>query len=309
MRKLISVMAMAPLALALVVAALLSTGCENMSVGEMGTSLAASTGVISQDQKRALDRSGAAVVKAFKDMTPEQEYYIGRSVGATIVSKYKVYDKPALTEYVNVLGQTLSQFSDKPETYGGYHFLVLDSDEINAFAAPGGLIFVSRGMIRLCKDEDDLAAVLAHEIGHVQNEDGLRAIKKSRWTDAAAIIGTEATKSLTGQDLLKLTELFEGTVTDITTSLVNKGYSRTQERGADAAGIMILKRSGYNPHALIAVLTEMGKKLKPEGMDFAKTHPKPATRIEYLTGMVEGVPNPTPPAVGTERFKAATSGV
>jgi predicted Zn-dependent protease len=85
-------------------------------------------------------KSYQAVSKSFEDITPQQEYYIGRTVGARILQKYKPYDNPAANRYVNTLGQTLAQASDLPETYGGYHFLIQDSDEINAFAAPGGFI-------------------------------------------------------------------------------------------------------------------------------------------------------------------------
>ncbi len=76
-----------------------------------------------------------------------------------------------------MLGQSLVIFSDRPETFGGYHFLLLDSNEINAFAAPGGLILVTRGMLQCCANEDELAAVLAHEIAHVEKKHGLTAIK------------------------------------------------------------------------------------------------------------------------------------
>ena len=93
---------------------------------------------------------------------------------------------------------TLSKTSDLPETFGGYHFLILDSDEINAFAAPGGFIFVTRGLLRCCKHEDAAAAVLAHEIGHVELRHGLQAIKKSRITTALTTLGIAGVKTFGG---------------------------------------------------------------------------------------------------------------
>jgi beta-barrel assembly-enhancing protease len=78
-----------------------------------------------------------------------------------------------------------------PETFGGYHFLILDSDEINAFAAPGGLIFVTRGMLRCCDSEDAVAAVLAHEVGHVQHQHGIQTIRKPALTSAFTILAAE----------------------------------------------------------------------------------------------------------------------
>jgi predicted Zn-dependent protease len=177
-------------------------GCKLLEVAtQAGTAVGVATGTISADQADSISKGSAAMGKAFDKLTPEQEYYIGRSVAATILSSYSAFDNKAANDYLNTLGQALALSSDKPETFGGYHFLVMDTDEVNAFAAPGGLILISRGMLRCCKNEDEVASVLAHEIGHVQLEHGLRAIKKSRWTSAFTILGTEAAKNLGGQQL------------------------------------------------------------------------------------------------------------
>jgi beta-barrel assembly-enhancing protease len=125
-------------------------------------------------------RDDKAVSRSAEEFTPEQEYYIRRSVGAVVLAKYPAYDNGPVNQYVNVLGQTLAQASDLPGIFGGYHFLVLNSDEINAFATPSGLVFVTRGLVRCCKNEDALAAVLAHEIGHIQFRHGMQAIQKAR---------------------------------------------------------------------------------------------------------------------------------
>lgn len=258
----------------------------------------ATTGPISLDtclkMVKAITRAAPAVAKTFQDITPEQEYYIGRAVGATIVSKYKPYNSARANHYLNILGQTLAQASDNPETFGGYHFLILDTDEVNAFAAPGGLIFVSRGMLRCCKSEDAVASVLAHEIGHIQNHHGLSAIQKGRITTALAILATESVKAFGRSELAKLTEAFEGSIHDITTTLVNNGYSRELERQADAAAVLILQRVGYNPSALVEMLEEMKNYLKPGGLDFAKTHPSPDSRIEDIKKLI-GAYHPTSP--------------
>jgi predicted Zn-dependent protease len=163
------------------------------------------------------------------------------------------------TDYINLLGQGLALASIKPETYRGYHFLILDSDEINAFAAPGGFIFLSRGMLRLCKSEDEVAAVLAHEIGHVELQHALRAIKGSRLTSALTTLAVEGAKSFGGEQLAQLTEAFEGSIGDITGTLMNSGYARKQEYQADASAVRILKAMGYDPLALARMLNEMEK--------------------------------------------------
>ncbi|OQA27771.1 MAG: TPR repeat-containing protein YfgC precursor [Verrucomicrobia bacterium ADurb.Bin345] len=256
------------------------TGCS--TVAEIGTAVGQASGMMTPEQAESIKRSAAAVEKTFQDITPEQEYYIGRSVAATVLKAYKVYDNREAIEYINVLGQTLALASDMPETFGGYHFAILDSDEINAFAAPGGLIMISKGMIRCCTTEDALAAVLAHEVGHVENQHGLKAIRKGRLTSALTILALEGAKQLGGENLAEVTKAFEGSISDITSTLMNSGYSRKTEFEADRSAVIVMGRVGYNPEALVSMLHEMKKNLKPGGLDFAKTHPDPDVRIAEL---------------------------
>jgi len=287
-----------------------AAGCETLdSVTDIGTSIGKSAGLITESQAEAAKRVAKPLAKSFQDITPEQEYYIGRTVGAQVLSKYKPYDRREANDYLNTLGQALAEVSDRPETFGGYRFLVLDSDEVNAFAAPGGLIFVTRGMIACCAQEDALAAVLAHEIGHVELKHGLRAIQTARLTSALTLLATEGAKTFGGADLAKLTESFEGSVSDITSTLVNNGYSRALEQEADRAAVVILERMGYNPSGLLDMLDAMKAKLKPGGVDFAKTHPDPAIRIEDILGQI-GTRTPVQPVQARQaRFSAALRGV
>lgn len=286
------------------------SGCKTIeSLGEIGCQVGQATGTMTEEQAESLSRVSKALAKTFADITPEQEYYIGRAVAATVLKAYPPYDNPEANRYLNILGQTLAQASDKPETFGGYHFLLLDSDDINAFAAPGGFIFISRGMIRLCRTEDDLAAVLAHEVGHVQHLHGLRAIKSGRLTSALTTLAIEGAKSFGGKELGELTTAFEGSISDITTTMMNNGYSRSSEREADRAAVKIMRRVGYDPRGLIAMLKEMKKDLKPGGLDFAKTHPDPNDRIKDIEKEI-GFSTPSiPPSVRQERFQRNLRGV
>lgn len=284
-------------------AGVLMSGCS--TVAQVGVA----AGVITPEQGQSIVRTGEAFGKAFEQITPEQEYYVGRAVGATVVSTYKVYQNDAATHYINVVGQTLAQASDKPETFGGYHFLILDTDEINAFAAPGGLIFVSRGMLRLCRNEDQLAGVLAHEVGHVNLGHAIKAISNSRWTQAITILGTEGAKSFGGEQLSQLTTAFEGSISDITKTMMTSGYARKQEKQADEDAIKFMQRVGYDPNALVQVLANMETKLKPGGHDFAATHPPPETRIADLKSMIGGARASAAPARRAQRFSHAMAGI
>lgn len=285
------------------------SGCASMEqVAQVGTSVAQSQGVVTGEQAKSIIRSTTAIAKTLEDFTPEQEYYIGRSVGAVVVNRYKPYPKDQANSYLNLLGQTLAQASDRPETFGGYHFLILDSDEINAFAAPGGLIFVSRGMLRCCRSEDAVAAVLAHEIAHIQHRHGIQSIEKSRQTQALTVLAAEGAKTFGKKELADLTKTFEGSINDITSTLINNGYSRSFEQEADASAVRILSRVGYDPNALVAMLREMGKRLKPGGLDFAKTHPSPGSRIDDIESLV-GRASLTEPPARHERFLRAVGNI
>jgi len=293
-----------PLAGALALAvALLPTGCS--TVAQVGTLAGQASGVLTAQQAESINRAAVAVEKTYQDITPEQEHYIGRSVAATVLAAYKPCDAAALNQYVNVLGQTLALYSDRPETFGGYHFLVMDTEEVNAFAAPGGLVLVSRGLLRCCRSEDALAAVLAHEIGHVQSQHGLRAIKKGRLTSALTVLALEAGKNVAGQELAELTQAFEGSVTDITGTLMNSGYARSLENEADAAAVQILTRAGYAPQALSDMLTVMKTRLAADSRGFGKTHPSPDARIQHVGGLAGAQAPAAASPARQQRFEAA----
>ncbi len=280
------------------------SGCEGMEeAATIGASLGQATGAISGQQAESIIKSGKAVARGFKDITPEQEYYIGRAVGASLLSQYPPFANRAANLYINTLGQALARVSDLPETFNGYHFLILDTNEINAFAAPGGLIFVTRGMLKCCRNEDATAAVLAHEIGHVEHRHGLQAIKKSRVTAALSTLAVEGAKNLGGQELAELTRTFENSITDITATLVNSGYSRAFEKQADNSAVTILQRIGYDPNGLVDMLGQMHNRLRPGSPGFGRTHPSPVVRITEIQGRTgEFKPVHSPP-VRQARFK------
>jgi len=286
-----------------VLAAVLFSGCAE--VAEMGSQIAQEAGVISADQAGSLTRSAQVIEKTQQELTPEQEYYIGRAVAAKVLQTYPPLDRPQANGYLNLLGQSLAIFSNRPETFGGYHFLLLDSDEVNAFAAPGGLILVTRGMLLCCANEDELAAVLAHEICHVEMKHGLRAIKQGRLTEALMVVAAESAKQLGSEELASLTRDFEASVGDVVMTLTTSGYSRTQERDADAAAVQLLRRAGYPEAAMITMLQRMDERLADaRGLGFAKTHPSAKSRADALRTTITDAKF-VPDTVRQERFSAA----
>jgi beta-barrel assembly-enhancing protease len=284
----------------------LVSGCKSLETAvNVGAGLGVDAGLLSDSQAISIQKSCKAVARSFEDFSPEQEYYVGRTVGTLILKKYPPYHDETATHYINTLGQILARASDRPETYAGYHFMIQDSSDINALAAPGGLIFVTRGLLRCCLHEAAVAAVLAHEIGHVQYKHGLQAIKKSRVTSALTTLGVEGTKAFGGKELAQLTETFEKSISDITNTLINNGYSRGFESKADQAAVTILKRVGYDPNGLTEMLGVMGKRLKPGRIDFAKTHPSPHTRIADIHKLVGNIAPVRIPEERQRRFQKA----
>jgi beta-barrel assembly-enhancing protease len=306
------------LAAAAVILAL--AGCSSLlsgfSVGNMFDIAAGSAAGNPSDVEKAnqLQKVGESFQSASEEINPEQEYYIGRAVAATVLTSYPAYDRKAVNDYLNTLGRGLALASVLPETFSGYHFLVMDSDEINAFGAPSGYVLVSRGLLRCATTEDEVAAVLAHEIGHVSLKHGLSAISQGRWTDAALQLGKFAAANSDSGILRDLTASFGNVIGDIVKTMVTSGYSQDLEKQADLEAIRILHDVGYDPNALVRVLKRMETKLKPGGKDFAKTHPDPEVRVAYLTaaiGDMSTVPAPTAAraAARQARFQSALGGI
>ena len=239
----------ATIAVALVTA---SVSCQFVdNIARVGTSIGLATGAIDEERAAEINQQAEALAKSFQDITPEQEYYIGRSVGAVIIDSYAPFENEEANEYINLLGQAVAYSSERPVTFGGYHFLILDSNEINGLAAPGGLIFVTRGLLKLARDEDEFAAILAHEIAHVEQKHGLRAIQASRITNALTDIVVSAAENSRIQRIAEISKEFGDSVKDITAALVNTGYSRASERDADIAAVHMLMELGYDPAGLV----------------------------------------------------------
>jgi beta-barrel assembly-enhancing protease len=284
--------------------------CETLeTAGTLASVVGEQTGYINSSQGESIRKSSAAVSKSLEEFTPEQEYYIGRTVGAVVLSKYPAYSNDQANQYINALGQTLAAASDKPDIFAGYHFLILDSNDINAFATPGGHVFITRGLIRCCPSEDALAAILAHEIGHIQLRHGMQSIEKARTTQALTVLATEGAKTFGSADVAQLTDSFSGVISDITNSLINNGYSRTFEYQADAASVKLVRRIGYNPEGLIDVLKVMDKNLKKGGLDFAKTHPASKDRITEIQSNQQKFAPVVEPKARNQRFQTALAGI
>jgi len=276
-------------------------GCATAT--QVATTVGVSAGYLTEGQKQALDKTAVKVEKAARPVSETEEYYIGRGVAATILTKYSLYRNQMVTAYVNYVGNTVAMGSPRPYTYGGYHFAVLDTDEINAFACPGGTIFVTRGMLKVVRTEDELASVLSHEVGHVAQKHGLQAISTARWTEVVTTLATETAKAYTAAEMASLVDLFQGSVDDVFKTLVVNGYGREQELEADGLAIGCMKTCGYDGRQFVSVLDRLEQTSKQASGGIFSTHPDLAERIQAAKGPCAAAARPPAPEERVVRFK------
>jgi predicted Zn-dependent protease len=175
--------------------------------------------------------------------------------------------------------------SAEPWPYNGYQVVLLDSPEINAFAGPGGHILITRGLTALAPSEDGLAAVIAHELAHIQLNHGIEFLEEARLAGEMRALGTasagRAYRVVSLEDRLRL---FAGSVTGLVDDLVQNGYSRAQEMEADLRALSLLASAGYAPAALGLVLRLLDQKIPPGPSRYTTTHPSPGERLRNLAG-------------------------
>lgn len=194
----------------------------------------------------------------YSEIGPVQEFQLGRAVAARVLPLYPVLPlNDPRTVYVNKLGHAIVAASNDPMPYHGYSFVVLDAEEVNAFAVPGGFVFVTTGMLKFLKDEDELAAILGHEMGHIELRHGMRAVGTEKILKLFSLLkelGT-AKEQGNGQGLLvaQVKQLVDEVFEKMFTSVRN-GYGVETESQADWRSIQLSRTLGYDTMALYEVL-------------------------------------------------------
>ncbi|MFX4228625.1 MAG: M48 family metalloprotease [Porticoccaceae bacterium] len=220
----------------------------------------------------------------------DSEVKMGREAHEELLKTTHFYDDPELLEYVNSVGQKLAANSDWPDIE--YHFFIVDSPGINAFALPGGYIYINRGLMSYLTSEAQLAGVLAHEIAHVTRHHAVRRRTKQRLGDAAAFIASIVTWNSNVGEAIQLENA----------ALVS-GYGREMELEADEYGAVYMYRSGYDPNAMIELMTilkEHERFTALKGRDAGRstatyhgvfsTHPKSDTRLQEVIAQAGQLP-------------------
>ncbi|MBO4729479.1 MAG: M48 family metallopeptidase, partial [Spirochaetaceae bacterium] len=207
-----------------------------------------------QKTKDSAKKTSEALGKAQEEITPEEEYYIGRAVAAQLLTQYKPLKNEKLQAYLNKICYALVINSSKPELYNGYRVMILDSNEVNAFATPGGHILVTKGLVKCTESEDALAAVIAHEVAHIQLQHAVKAIKSKRTRAALSSAAKTTTYALGNDALNEMVDSFDENIGDIVRTMTTAGYSKQQEFDADNNALKLLEGAGYDPHGLESML-------------------------------------------------------
>ncbi|MDR1787029.1 MAG: M48 family metalloprotease [Treponema sp.] len=221
---------------------------------------------------------------ADKGTVPEDEYFLGRSVAARILQTYTPYTENAeLLLYVNKICQSIVINSPVPSLFNGYHVYLLKSDQINAFATPGGHIFLTTALVRSAQSEDALAAVIAHEIAHIQMHHALSLLKDTETMRDLSKAATRASGYASkAAGLSDKNAVFRQTVNDMASALMVSGYAQPQEYEADAKAVTLLKAAGYDPAGIIDILNILVKTQANHPGGFNTTHPKPQQRLSRV---------------------------
>ena len=222
-----------------------------------------------------------SIKQAFKPATQDEEIAIGRDAAATLLGASKPVDDTAVQEYVNKVGLWIALQSDRPDL--PWHFAVVDSDDIDAFAAPGGFVFVTRGLLLHLHSEAELAGVLGHEISHVVLKHHLNALQKAARMDLASQAAKVGLASK-GYDS-DMDQALMDKVSNATRNLYSKGLDKDDELAADRMGVVLATRAGYDPYGLLAVLQTL-QAVDPKSSKMQllmATHPSPADRIAALS--------------------------
>lgn len=223
------------------------------------------------DIMRHVDKAKEKVDKAQEALAPipvEDEKALGREVAAKLVGYFGAIADEALTRYVNEVGATVAAQAERQVV--PYRFAVLDSDSINAFSAPGGYVFITRGALALCSNEGELAGVLGHEIGHVAGRHVIKIVERDKAMRAGMSEAGSFTPGSTYLDNLSKNLLIK---------TINRGLDPGDEFDADQRGIKYAHAAGYPADGLGRFLAKLGKATNQgAGSFWTHTHPSISER-------------------------------
>lgn len=215
--------------------------------------------------------------QAFGEVNQQQEVQIGDEAVAVLLGAAPLHPDTALQGYVNRVGRWVAMQSERPEL--PWKFAVIDTPSINAFAAPGGYVLITSGLMRQLGSEAELAGIIGHEIAHVLQKHYLQAVQKTARLDLASMLLSTQASEREQQNLQRISSGFR--------EVYARGLDRQDEYQADRIGVILAARAGYDPYGLPAVLQTLAG-MNPAASDLSllyKTHPSPTQRLEQLEAL------------------------
>ncbi|MDW7710639.1 MAG: M48 family metalloprotease [Deferrisomatales bacterium] len=226
----------------------------------------------------------------------ETEVVIGESLALEGFARYgRPVEDPDLQRYVNRVGNAVARNSPRPEI--PYRFVVVQGELYNAFACPGGIVFVSSQLVRSMGDEAELAAVLAHEVGHVAHRHALQSIRRAQFFSGVGQLTAATMRGEKGRE-------FQGMIGDLQGVLFDRGLDRNMEFEADATGMETAYRTGYDPAGMVRVLEmlQRNEATARKGGSWFSTHPPLGERLSRLRTQLAQYPDAASLARVPERF-------
>jgi predicted Zn-dependent protease len=213
----------------------------------------------------------------------QEEHELGRVAAATLLGAARPVADRDLALYVNRVGLWVALQSERPDL--PWRFAVLDTDSINAFATPGGYVFVTRGLIAKMHSEAELAGVLGHEVAHVVLKHHLHALRREAGTQLLTDFTSDAVAQQAGKANIPPQVL--SAVSGQVKTLYSRGLDKSDEYAADRLGVMLAARAGYDPYGLPAVLETLDAMDANSGALtlLYQTHPRPSDRLAQLDRM------------------------
>ena len=232
-------------------------------LGDLGSAL---EGLTKKEDKKTSDKNSSGIggllglakdaLTSGGEMGPVEEYFIGRKIAARVIDEYPpVENKEELVKYVNNVGATVALGSTAPYLYHPYIFIVGESDQINALAAPGGIIVITTAMLKFLKNEDELAVILGHEVAHVELQHGVKSVGSEKMIKLLNGLGNFAVGQPGGSGLQKIaTEKLAAYVMNLLLDKMRNGYGIEIESEADTRGMELAYEAGYHAPVMVNVI-------------------------------------------------------
>jgi beta-barrel assembly-enhancing protease len=226
-------------------------------------------------------------------ISQQQEIQMGQEYAQQINAQLPIVQDPELNRYINVLGDSIARLTSRKDL--DWHFFIVDSKEVNAFAVPGGFVYINRGLIERSDRMDEVAGVLGHEIGHVVRRHTVKQMEKEQGANIGVTLACILTSVCNSQ--------IAGAAINIAGGAVFARFSRQDEAEADAEGFNNVVRAGINPEGMVSMFRKLleERKTRPAGVEaWFLTHPLEEDRIAAVQARINQIPPAQLSSLGTD---------